>query len=85
MVYYYNSSYICPYSIKRMYSMVPEQLPSTMKQLPYCTDILELPYSMSSLDHLPIIADRRKLNESKQETALKRVNSQPHSYCHSTP
>ena len=63
-------------SIKGMFALVPEELPSTMRQLPHCTDIVELPYSMSAMDHLVTIADRRILNESKQETALKRVCGQ---------
>jgi len=65
-------------SIKGMFATVPQVLPAVMRKLPTCTDIVELSFSISAMDHLETIANRDSLNDSKTETALKRVSPFSH-------
>ena len=62
-------------SVLRLFATIPEEVPSVIRQEPRCTDIVELPYSMTALDHLPPVADRRSFNatQAMRENSLKRV------------
>lgn len=62
-------------SVSRLFGTIPEEVPPVIRQEPRCTDIVELPYSMAAMDHLPPVADRRSLNVTltMRENSLKRV------------
>ena len=67
---------ISTFSVGKLFASVPLDLPDYMQNPPRCTDIVELPYSMASLDHLEPIMYRNNFRTSLDhgEKGLKKVS-----------
>ena len=53
-------------------------LPAEVKRRPYCTDIVDLPHSMATMDHLEPIMYRSNFRDNPQmgERGLRKVRGQ---------
>lgn len=70
-LWYTVNSFFYLSSFEELYAPVPTPLTPTFQQLPCCVDIIELPLSMSALNHLEGVAMRHTHNQPNELAAEK--------------
>ena len=71
-------------SFEELFAAISTPLPLTLQQLPRCVNIVELPLSMSALDHLEGVAKRHThnyVNEQAAEKGLLKVSNALKTLC----